>query len=205
MHISDGIISIEVATVSAVATLAFCVYSFKNLTNEKIALVASMSALFFVTSFIHIPFGVTQIHLMLIGFIGIFLGSVAFISIAIALILQALLLGFGGLSSLGANILVMALPAYLVYLIFKLEILKKLNEKVKFFLVGFLGVFISSLLLFTVLVFSKDEYLAVAYSIIAVNIPTMILEGIVTMFLLLYIKKSMPKLLKETSLWRSFY
>ncbi|AGR77247.1 cobalt transporter CbiM [Aliarcobacter butzleri] len=200
MHISDGIISIEVATVSAVATLAFCVYSFKNLTNEKIALVASMSALFFVTSFIHIPFGVTQIHLMLIGFIGIFLGSVAFISIAIALILQALLLGFGGLSSLGANILVMALPAYLVYLIFKLEILKKLNEKVKFFLVGFLGVFISSLLLFTVLVFSKDEYLAVAYSIIAVNIPTMILEGIVTMFLLLYIKKSMPKLLKETSL-----
>ncbi|MDN5043883.1 cobalt transporter CbiM [Aliarcobacter butzleri] len=200
MHISDGIISIEVATVSAVATLAFCVYSFKNLTNEKIALVASMSALFFVTSFIHIPFGVTQIHLMLIGFIGIFLGSVAFISIAIALILQALLLGFGGLSSLGANILVMALPTYLVYLIFKLEILKKLNEKVKFFLVGFLGVFISSLLLFTVLVFSKDEYLAVAYSIIAVNIPTMILEGIVTMFLLLYIKKSMPKLLKETSL-----
>ena len=200
MHISDGIISIEVATVSAVATLAFCVYSFKNLTNEKIALVASMSALFFVTSFTHIPFGVTQIHLMLIGFIGIFLGSVAFISIAIALILQALLLGFGGISSLGANILVMALPAYLVYLIFKLEILKKLNEKVKFFLVGFLGVFISSLLLFTVLVFSKDEYLAVAYSIIAVNIPTMILEGIVTMFLLLYIKKSMPKLLKETSL-----
>ncbi|MCT7579159.1 cobalt transporter CbiM [Aliarcobacter butzleri] len=200
MHISDGIISIEVATVSAVATLAFCVYSFKNLTNEKIALVASMSALFFVTSFIHIPFGVTQIHLMLIGFIGIFLGSVAFISIAIALILQALLLGFGGLSSLGANILVMALPAYLVYLIFKLEILKRLNEKVKFFLVGFLGVFISSLLLFSVLVFSKDEYLAVAYSIIAVNIPTMILEGIVIMFLLLYIKKSMPKLLKETSL-----
>ncbi|MCG3654943.1 cobalt transporter CbiM [Aliarcobacter butzleri] len=200
MHISDGIISIEVATISAVATLAFCVYSFKNLTNEKIALVASMSALFFVTSFIHIPFGVTQIHLMLIGFIGIFLGSLAFISIAIALILQALLLGFGGLSSLGANILVMALPAYLVYLIFKLEILKRLNEKVKFFLVGFLGVFISSLLLFTVLVFSKDEYLAVAYSIIAVNIPTMILEGLVTMFLLLYIKKSMPKLLKETSL-----
>ncbi|MDK2081430.1 cobalt transporter CbiM [Aliarcobacter butzleri] len=200
MHISDGIISIEVATVSAVVTLAFCVYSFKNLTNEKIALVASMSALFFVTSFIHIPFGVTQIHLMLIGFIGIFLGSLAFISIAIALILQALLLGFGGISSLGANILVMALPAYLVYLIFKLEILKKLNEKVKFFLVGFLGVFISSLLLFTVLVFSKDEYLAVAYSIIAVNIPTMILEGIVTMFLLLYIKKSMPKFLKETSL-----
>ncbi|MFW0696987.1 energy-coupling factor ABC transporter permease, partial [Aliarcobacter butzleri] len=74
---------------SAVATLAICGYSLKNLSNEKIALVASMSALFFVTSFIHIPFGVTQIHLMLIGFIDIILGRVAFISLAMALLLQA--------------------------------------------------------------------------------------------------------------------
>lgn len=200
MHISDGVISVEVAAVTAVVSLALCFYSFKNLTNEKIAMVASMSALFFITSFIHIPFGVTQIHLMLIGFIGIFLGNLAFLAIAIALILQALLLGFGGLSALGANILIMSLPAYLVYLIFKLEVLKKLNEKLRFFLVGFLGVFLSSLLLFFVLVFSKDEYLALAYTTIAVNIPTMILEGLVTMFLFLYIKKSMPKLTKETSL-----
>lgn len=200
MHISDGVISVEVAAITAVVSLALCFYSFKNLTNEKIAMVASMSALFFITSFIHIPFGVTQIHLMLIGFIGIFLGSLAFLAIAIALILQALLLGFGGLSALGANILIMSLPAYLVYLIFKLEVLKKLNEKLRFFLVGFLGVFLSSLLLFFVLVFSKDEYLALAYTTIVVNIPTMILEGLVTMFLFLYIKKSMPKLTKETSL-----
>ncbi|BAK74304.1 MAG: cobalt transporter CbiM [Arcobacter sp.] len=200
MHISDGIISIEVSSITAIAAVAFCAYSFKKLTNEKIALVAAMSALFFVTSFIHIPFGPTQIHLMLIGFIGIFLGSLAFISISIALILQALLLGFGGLTSLGANIIIMAMPAYLVYLIFKLDFLKKLNEKIRFFLVGFIGVFFSTITLFLVLVFSKDEYLAVGYSIIAVNIPTMILEGIVTLFLLLYIKKAMPSLLKDTSL-----
>lgn len=200
MHISDGIISVEVASFSAVVSLAFCIYSFKNLTNEKIPIVAALCAIFFITSFIHIPFGVTQIHLMLLGFIGIFLGSLAFISITIALILQALLLGFGGLSSLGANVLIMAFPAYLVYLLFKLEIFIKLNEKIRFFLVGFLGVSISSIILFFVLVFSKDEYLAVAYTTIIVNLPTAILEGLVTMFLLLYIKKSMPKLLKETSL-----
>jgi cobalt/nickel transport system permease protein len=200
MHISDGIISVEVATVTTVVSLAFCFYSFKNLTNEKIAIVAAISALFFITSFIHIPFGVTQIHLMLLGFIGIFLGSLAFISITIALILQALLLGFGGLSALGVNILIMSFPAYLVYLLFKLEVVKKLNEKIRFFLVGFLGVCFSTIFLFFVLAFSKDEYLAIAYSILVVNIPTSILEGIVTMFLLLYIKKSMPKLLKDTNL-----
>lgn len=200
MHISDGIISVEVATITALASFGFCIFSFKNLTNEKISIVAAMSALFFVTSFIHIPFGPTQIHLMLIGFIGIFLGELSFIAISIALILQALLLGFGGLSSLGANILVMSLPSYLVYLLFKLNFFQKLKDKIKYFLVGFLGVFFATIFLFLILFFSKEEYLAVGYSIIAVNIPTMILEGIVTLFLLLYIKKTMPKLLKEVNL-----
>lgn len=200
MHISDGIISVEVATITAIASFGFSIFSFKNLTNEKISIVAAMSALFFVTSFIHIPFGPTQIHLILIGFIGIFLGELSFIAISIALILQALLLGFGGLSSLGANILVMSLPSYLVYLLFKLNFFQKLKDKIKYFLVGFLGVFFATIFLFLILFFSKEEYLAVGYSIIAVNIPTMILEGIVTLFLLLYIKKTMPKLLKEVNL-----
>lgn len=200
MHISDGIISVEVAITTGVVATLFCAYALKKLSNEKIALVAALSALFFVTSFIHIPFGPTQIHLMLLGFIGIFLGNLAFLSISIALILQALLLGFGGLTSLGANIIIMAMPAYMVYLIFKLNIMKKINEKIRFFLVGFMGVFISSIFLFIILVLSKEEYLAVGYSVIAVNIPTMILEGIITLFLLLYIKKVMPTLLKDTSL-----
>ena len=200
MHISDGIISVEVAITTGVVATLFCAYALKKLSNEKIALVAALSALFFVTSFIHIPFGPTQIHLMLLGFIGIFLGNLAFLSISIALILQALLLGFGGLTSLGANIVIMAMPAYMVYLIFKLNIMKKINEKIRFFLVGFIGVFISSIFLFIILVLSKEEYLAVGYSVIVVNIPTMILEGIITLFLLLYIKKVMPTLLKDTSL-----
>ena len=138
MHISDGIISVEVAITTGVVATLFCAYALKKLSNEKIALVAALSALFFVTSFIHIPFGPTQIHLMLLGFIGIFLGNLAFLSISIALILQALLLGFGGLTSLGANIIIMAMPAFMVYLIFKLNIMKKINEKIRFFLVGFI-------------------------------------------------------------------
>ena len=196
MHISDGVLSLEVATVSTVVAFGFLVYSFKKLPNDKIALASAMSALFFVASFIHIPFGVTQIHLMLIGFIGVFLGSTAIFSISLALILQAFLLGFGGLSSIGANILIMGVASYLVFLIFKLEFLRRLNEKIKLFLVGFIGIFISSIILFFLLIFSRQEYETVAYSIFLVNIPTMILEGLVTLFLFLYIKKTMPNLLK---------
>ncbi|WP_418179026.1 cobalt transporter CbiM [Aliarcobacter lanthieri] len=200
MHISDGVLSLEVTIVSTIVSFGFLIYSFKNLTNEKISLSAAFSALFFIASFIHIPFGFTQIHLMLIGFIGIFLGNLAIFSISLALILQALLLGYGGISSLGANILIMGVSSYVVYLLFKLEILKRLNEKIRFFLVGFLGVFIASLSLFLLLIFSKQEYEKVAYSILIINIPTMILEGVITLFLLIYIKKVMPNLLKDTNI-----
>ena len=132
MHISDGVLSLEVTVVSTIVAFAFFVYSFRSLNNEKIVLASAFSALFFVASFIHIPFGPTQIHLMLLGFIGVFLGSVAIFSISLALILQALLLGFGGVSSIGVNVLIMGLASYLVYIIFKLNFFKALNEKVKF-------------------------------------------------------------------------
>ena len=197
MHISDGILTLEVTVVSTTVATLFLIYSFKNLSNDKIALASAFSALFFVASFIHIPFGFTQIHLMLLGFIGVFLGSVAIFSISLALILQALLLGYGGVSSLGANVLIMGLASYLVYIIFKLNFFKALNEKVKFFLIGFSGVFISTFILFLHLIISKEEYAKLSYTIIFANIPTMILEGLVTLFLFLYIKKTMPSLLKD--------
>lgn len=137
MHISDGILSPEVATTLAVVGGAMCLYSLKEIKNENIALSAAMSALFFVASFIHIPLGPTQIHLILVGVIGLFLGRLSFLPISIALILQATMLGYGGVTSLGANIVIMALPAYLVHLIFKANFVQKINEKVKFFFVGF--------------------------------------------------------------------
>ncbi|MDX4038493.1 energy-coupling factor ABC transporter permease, partial [Aliarcobacter skirrowii] len=89
-----------------------------------------------------------------------------------------------------------AIPAYFVFLLFKIDILKKLNEKIRFFIIGFSGVFLSAIMMFILLVFSKQEYKNAAYSIVLVNIPTMILEGLITLFLFLYIKKTMPNLFK---------
>ncbi|RXJ99641.1 cobalamin biosynthesis protein [Arcobacter sp. CECT 8986] len=197
MHISDGVLSVQVAATLGVAAIGMCAYSLKKMKNKDISLCAAMSALFFIASFIHIPLGPTQIHLILVGVIGAFLGSMSFLPIAIALILQATLLGYGGVTSLGANIIVMALPAYLTYIILKLGILKRFSEKVKFFMIGFLGVFFATILLALVLLFAKSEYAIASYAVIAANIPAMILEGIITLFLLMYIKKSMPSLLKE--------
>lgn len=200
MHISDGILSIEVSTTLSLVSGLICIYSLKKIESKNIALIASMSALFFIASFVHIPLGPTQIHLLLIGLIGVFLGIHSFLSIAIALFLQAILLGYGGLTSLGANILIMATPAYFIYILNKTNLFKKINEKIKFFLIGAIGVFFAIIILFLVLFFTKEEYVIASYSILLFNIPAIILEGLITMFLLLYIKKAIPKLLKEVDL-----
>ena len=196
MHISDGVLSLETTViVSAVSALALF-KAIKELKNEDISLTAVASAMFFIASFIHIPFGVTQIHLILLGVIGILISWSSFVAIFVALLLQALLLGYGGISSLGVNLFIMAAPAVIIYYLYNLQIVKKLNEKIKFFLVGFLGTFFATLFLTLILYFSKEEFNYAAFSIFSVNIITMIIEGIVSMFLLLFIKKVYPKILK---------
>lgn len=200
MHISDGILSSEVAITTAVVATTLILFSLKNLKNRNIAIISAMSAIFFLASFIHIPLGPTQIHLVLIGIIGILIGEQVFISIAIALLLQATLLGYGGITSLGANIIIMSLPAYIIYLLTKFGVLNILSDKIKYFMIGFLSVLLSTLLLALILAFAKDEYIYASYSIILANIPAMFIEGFVTLFLINYLKKAMPELLDEVKL-----
>lgn len=196
MHISDGVLSVEVTAVVSVVSLIALVKSTKELKNSDIPLTAVASAMFFIASFIHIPFGFTQLHLILLGVIGVLIGWGAFVAIFVALLLQALLLGYGGVASLGVNLFVMATPAVLVYLLFKTPYVKKLKDKIRYFLVGFCGTFFATLFLSAILYFSKDEYEYAAYTIFSANVITMIIEGIVSMFLLLFVKKVYPKILK---------
>lgn len=197
MHIADGVLGLEativVSTISAIALFK----AIKELKNEDISITAVCSAMFFIASFIHIPFGVTQIHLILLGVIGILISWSSFVSIFVALLLQALLLGYGGISSLGVNLFIMAMPAVIIYYLYNLQIIKNLNDKIKFFLVGFLGTFFATLFLTLILYFSKEEFNYVALSIFGVNIITMVIEGVVSMFLLLFIKKVYPKILEN--------
>ncbi|RXJ69528.1 cobalamin biosynthesis protein [Halarcobacter ebronensis] len=200
MHISDGILSSEVVIATSVIGVAMVAYSLKNLKTENIALIAAMGAIFFIASFIHIPLGPTSIHLILTGVIGILIGPLAFLSIFIALLFQAILLGYGGLTSLGANLIIMALPSYLTYLFVKRGYLNFMNIKIKYFMIGFIPVLLSTLLLALVLAISKDEYLYASYTLILANAPAMFIEGLITIFLINYLKKSIPNLLDGVKL-----
>ncbi|MFA7084434.1 MAG: CbiM family transporter [Arcobacteraceae bacterium] len=197
MHIADGVLTLEATLIVSIVSAGILYVGMKRLKEEHIAIAAVCSALFFVASFIHIPFGVTQIHLMLLGVIGLLVGLSGFVSIAIALILQALLMGYGGIASIGVNLFIMGVPIVLVHWLYKTALFQRLNDKVQFFLVGFIGTFFATLFLTVILYFSKAEYETAAMTILGVNSITMIIEGIVSMFLLLFIKKTYPKLLRR--------
>ena len=94
MHISDGVLSLEATVVVSAISVIALAKAIKELKNDDISITAVASAMFFIASFIHIPFGVTQIHLILLGVIGILISWSSFVAIFVALLLQALLLGY---------------------------------------------------------------------------------------------------------------
>jgi len=197
MHISEGVLKPEILIGGAVISLAFSAYAMKKLKNEEIPLVAVFSALFFIGSFIHIPVGPASIHLVLNGIIGAILGVRAFISISIALLLQGLLFGYGGISTLGINTLNMAFPALLAYGIFALNIKNIWLKKVQYFSVGFISVGLSALML-SLTLFLNTEALNLAAKVVFVSsLPIMLIEGFITLFAILFLRKVYPQIFRK--------
>ncbi|MBT8340767.1 MAG: energy-coupling factor ABC transporter permease, partial [Desulfatitalea sp.] len=111
MHISDGVLPISVTIGGYAASSALAAWSVRRTEAEALPKLAVMTAAFFVASLVHVPFGPTSVHLLLAGLTGALLGASAFLAIGLGLILQSLLFQFGGLTALGANALMMGLPA----------------------------------------------------------------------------------------------
>ncbi|MEI6560111.1 MAG: cobalt transporter CbiM, partial [Rhodospirillaceae bacterium] len=117
-HIPDGVLSPPVLAAGAVVALAGCARGLKALEHERIPQVAMLSAVAFVASLVHFPVGPSSVHLILNGLIGMVLGWAAFPAILVALLLQAVLFGFGGLVALGVNATAMAVPALICRALF---------------------------------------------------------------------------------------
>ena len=122
MHLSEGILKPEILMVGAGISAVLTLYSFYALKDDEIPKTAVLSALFFLATFIHIPIGPTSVHLVLGGLVGALLGMRAFIAIFVALLLQALLFGFGGITTLGINLFNLATPALLAGFLFTIPV-----------------------------------------------------------------------------------
>src|SRR5262245_4302553 len=88
--------------------------------DEEIPRIALLTAAFFVVSLIHVPVpGLpSSAHLLFNGLLGVVLGRRAAVAIPLGLLLQAVLLQHGGVTTLGVNSCVMVLPALLAWQMF---------------------------------------------------------------------------------------
>jgi len=198
MHISDGVVSTPVWIGSYIIAAFLAGIITKNLEPEDIPKTAVVTSCFFVASLIHIPLGPTSVHLILNGLVGIILGPIAFISILLGLTLQALLFQHGGITTIGVNSIMMGLPAILAYKIFRLY--KKFHFKLDVTLFGGLGgaagVLGGVILLALFLISSGEEFLGIAKFAILAHLPVMIIEGIIAGFVVSFLMKVKPEILR---------
>ena len=192
MHISEGVLSAPVLLAGWAVTAPAVAAILWRVRQSEIPRIACFSALFFVASFVHLPVGVSSMHLMISGLVGAFLGSRAILAIFVALFLQGVFFGFGGLSVLGVNTAVIGFPAVLGGLFAaaaKAQELEVRTQKIYLFLAGFVPIVCSMLLLDLVLFISGREFFAIATLISLEGAALAVLEGIITLFALSFIAK----------------
>ena len=196
MHISEGVLSGPVLISGIVLAAAGTAIGLKKLDYDRIPRAAILSASFFVASLIHVPIGPSSVHLILNGIVGLILGWGAFPVILVALALQAVFFQFGGITTLGANTVIMALPAVLCYYLFGNLVGKGPRIALPAaFLCGFLSVFLAGILVGLALTFTEENFLKAAYLVVMAHLPVMIIEGIITVFCVVFLKKVQPDML----------
>jgi cobalt/nickel transport system permease protein len=196
MHISEGVLSSPVLVSGMALAAAGTAIGLKKLDYDHIAKAGMLSAAFFVASLVHVPVGPSNVHLVLNGIVGLLLGWAAFPAILVALILQAVLFQFGGITTLGVNTIIMALPAVLCYFMFGPLIHKKYPvAMVAAFACGATAVLLGAMLVGLALMFTEKNFFEVSAIVIAAHLPVMIIEGIVTALCLAFLKKVQPELL----------
>jgi cobalt/nickel transport system permease protein len=196
MHISEGVLSGPVLISGAALAAVGTGIGLKKLDYDQIAKSGMLSAAFFVASLIHVPIGPSNAHLILNGLVGILLGWAAFPAILVALVLHGVFFQFGGITTLGINTIIMALPAVLCYLIFGRLIHKSTRATaIAAFSTGLLSVLFSGVIVGLALIFTEENFLEVSGLIIAAHIPVMIIEGIVTAACVAFLRKVRPEML----------
>ena len=196
MHISEGVLNAPVLIGSGIAAGALTIIGLKKMRFERIMNVALLTSAFFIASLIHVPVGPGSVHLVLNGLLGIILGWACFPAIVTALLLQALFFQFGGFTVLGANTIIMALPALISYYLVR-PWLRNGNKKraIAAFLGGFSAIFFSSVLMALALVTTDTGFFKSAALIFTAQLPLMVVEGFITMFAVLFLAKVQPDFL----------
>ncbi len=176
--------------------------------QEQVPKAALLAAAFFVGSSINIPVPPVSVHLVLNGLLGALLGWYAWPAILIGLLLQALLIGHGGLTTIGVNAVMMGVPALMAGYIFQLRhrfdklLSPTWSVGIFGFLAGSLGLGLAALIFFGIVILTvpagldfTTERTAVTALMLA-HIPLFFIEGTFTTLLCLFLLRVKPELLE---------
>jgi len=199
MHISDGVLPISVTIGGYVAGAALAAWSARRTHSDELPKLAVVTAAFFVASLIHVPFGPTSVHLIIPGLTGALLGPSAFLSIGLGLVLQSLLFQFGGLTALGANALMMGLPALACGWFFqKFKGQTRTRQAVTGGLAGAAGTILAAIILALLLATGGEDFFGVAKIALAAHIPVILIEGGISAFTVGFLARVKPALLQPS-------
>ena len=196
MQISEGVLSGPVLLAGGALAAAGTAVGLKQLDYDRIARAGLLAAAFFVASLIHVPIGPSNVHLVLNGIVGLMLGWGAFPAILVALLLQGVLFQYGGLTTLGVNALIMAVPAVICfYLCGPLVCRRRTVALPAAFACGFGSILLGAVVAGAALMFTEENFLEVTLLIITAHIPVMVIEGLITVFCVAFLYKVQPELL----------
>ena len=200
MHIAEGVLSPSVLSAGAVLACAGTAIGLRRIDYDRLMGVGMLASAFFVASLIHVPVGVSSAHLLGTGLLGVLLGWAAFPAILVALLLQALLFQYGGLTVLGVNACTMGFAAILAHYAYRaLSALGRGQNTpahpVAAFVCGALGVALAAVLTAMALTFTDEGFTAAAVALLVAHLPVMLVEGCVTMFTVAFLARVRPEVL----------
>lgn len=196
MHISEGILSLNWALFWMAVSLPFLIWSIvvviSNLRSKKnyIAVISLIGAVVFLMSSLAIPSPVagSVSHPAATGISSIIIGPVASIFVGFTtLVIQALFMAHGGITSLGANVFAMAIVGSFVgFGAYKLARLVGLP----YFVAGFMAGFFADILTYLTTAFQlalefhgtepiTNVWLTLFGLFLPIQLPVSVVEGIV--------------------------
>jgi cobalt/nickel transport system permease protein len=204
MHISEGVLDSKVIIGGYSVAAGLIAFALKRTGRHEIPKIAVMGAAFFVSSLLHFKVGFSSVHLTLAGLVGIVLGIPSVLALLAGLFFQAVMFQHGGLSSLGVNTVIFAVPAILAYLAFSgLGPLVGPRRTLLGLLAGIISaltVLVGAALLLAVLRLSGEELTGIGFLFSSAHGVLALLEGVVTFVVVRQILRVKPELITTSLL-----
>lgn len=200
VHLSDGALSEAWWGTGFVGGAVLLFLAVWRLREEEIPRIGVLTAAFFVASSVHIKLVLlpTSVHLVLNGLVGVVLGRRATLAVAVGLALQYLLLSHGGLTTLGINTCIVALPALVAGALHPLLRRAGVPAFARGVLLGGGAVAGAVVLNFLALLLGgKESWQTLAKLVLLAHVPVVLLEGAMLGVLVRYLEKVKPEMLSD--------